>query len=120
MPLFAVAGMLLLVFLWSELRDRRARVLLLVALICLAVAVGLDFVEGLHETHPWNLDAHLARWLDWDLAAESWFEHDGFEAVVHFSKSVEEFLEMLGNTLLWVAFLRHLSGRCREMELRFT
>jgi hypothetical protein len=119
MPLFAVAGLLLLLFLWRELTDRRARVLLLVALTCLTVAVGLDFIEGLDEEHSWNLHAQLDRWLAWDETTEAWFGKSGFAAVVHFSKSVEAFLEMLANTLLWVAFLRHLTGLCGELRLRF-
>jgi len=118
MPLFAVAGLLLLLFLWRELTDRRGRVLLLAALTCLTLAVGLDFIEGLDEEHSWNLHAQLDRGLGWDETTEEWFGKSGFEAVVHFSKSVEEFLEMLANTLLWVAFLRHLTGMCAEIRLR--
>jgi hypothetical protein len=119
MPMFAIAGSALLLFLWRELKERRNRVLLLVALACLVVAVGMDFIEGLDEEHPWNFYAGLDRWLELDDRAGAWFGKSGFEAVIHFSKSVEELLEMLANTLLWVAFLRHLVGMCRELRFRF-
>lgn len=119
MPIFAAAGVLLFLFLWRELTDRRGRLLLVTAMACLVVAVGLDFIEGLDEEHPWNLHAHLDRWLELDPWAQAWFERSGIDTVVHFSKSIEEFLEMLANTLLWVVFLRHLTGLCRELRLRF-
>ena len=92
---------------------------MLAALSCLVVAVGLDFVEGLYEDHAWNLHAGLDRWLELDEFANEWFDKSGFAAVVHCSKSIEEFLEMLANTLLWVVFLRHLIGLSGELRLRF-
>ncbi len=119
MPLFVLAGVALLAFLWRELPPDRSRVLLLVALACFAVAVGMDFVEGLEEDHPQNPYTRLVEILELDGPAERWFERDGFDAVVHFSKSIEEFLEMLGNTLLWAAFLRFLIGLSGELRLRF-
>ena len=54
-----------------------------------------------------------------DDLAGVWFAKSGLTAVVHFSKSVEEFLEMLANTLLWVVFLRYLTGLVSELRLRF-
>lgn len=119
MPFFAAAGVLLLLFLWHELRDRRSRVLLLVAMGCLTVAVSLDFIEGMDEDDAWNLHTHAARWLELDGPAETWFSESGYKAVVHFSKSIEEFLEMLANTLFWVVFLRRLTGLSRELRIRF-
>jgi hypothetical protein len=118
LPIFVAVGVGMLFFLWRELNEKRSRMLLLAALGCLAVAVGLDFIEGLDEDHAWNVHAHLDRWLELDTWAESWFQKSGFDAVVHFSKAVEEFLEMLANTLFWVVFLRHLLGLYAEVRLR--
>ncbi len=118
LPLFLIVGVWMFFFLWRELPERRDRVLLLTAMACLAVAVGLDFVEGLDEEHSWNLHAALDRGLGWSEFTERRFDKSGYAAVVHFSKSVEEFLEMLANTLLWVVFLRQIAARGRELRLR--
>ena len=120
MPLFVVAGLALLLFLWRELPAGRSRVLLLVALACLGVAVGMDFIEGLDEDDPANPYVRFSDALELDGPAERWFGKSGFEAVLHFSKSIEEFLEMLANTLLWAAFLRYLIDLRSEIRLRFT
>lgn len=119
MPLFAVAGLLLLLFLWRELTEKRSRMLLLVALACLAIAVGLDFVEGLDLEHPWNLHVRVNRVVGFDATADAWFGKTGVDAIEHFSKSIEEFLEMLANTLMWVVFLRYLTGRYQLFRVRF-
>jgi hypothetical protein len=119
MPLFAAAGLLLLLFLWRELAERRLRMLLLAALACLAIAVGLDFVEGLDLEHPWNLHVRLNRIVGFDAPADAWFGKTGVDAIEHFSKSIEEFLEMLANTLMWVVFLRYLTERYEMIRIRF-
>ena len=99
--------------------EKRSRLLLLAALACLTLAVGLDFVEGLDAEHPWNLHVHLNRVLGLDAPADAWFSKSGVDAVEHFSKSIEEFLEMLANTLMWVIFLRYLTERYEVIRIRF-
>ena len=61
----------------------------LVAMGCLAMAVGLDFDE------------------------------EPFESLRHFSKSIEEFLEMLSMTILWAVFVHHLMGTARRLRVEF-
>ncbi|BCR05563.1 hypothetical protein DESUT3_26320 [Desulfuromonas versatilis] len=102
LPLLAAAGLFLLVFLWRQLSRKGARSALLLALGCLALAVGLDFVEGMSEAHPWNLHA----WMT---------EQGGFSpaAVRHFSKAIEEFLEMLGISVFWALFADQLMRLAR-------
>ena len=55
---------------------------------------------------------------------ESWtterFRHTGYETLRHFSKSIEEAIEMLANTILWVLFLRHLNVATPSLRVRFT
>ncbi len=119
LPLFVALGAFILVFLWRALPSSSLRWLVLVALTCFAVAVALDFVEGLDDDHPWNLHAHLTAAVDFGDYTEYRFGHDAFDTVVHFSKSLEEFLEMLGNTLLWYVFLRTLVGLAADVRVRF-
>ena len=119
LPFFVVAGVFLAVFLWRELRRRRARVLVALALTCFVVAVGLDFFEGLDADHPWNIYTRITEAVDFGDSTEYRFRRTAYDTLGHFSKSIEEFLEMLGNTLLWVVFLQHLSGLARDLRIRF-
>jgi len=108
MPLFALMGLFLLNFLWDQLDDRRARIKLLVAISCLVVALALDFIEGMDPGNRFNIYSIIK-------------EHTalGEKFVDHFSKSLEEFLEMLGMTLFLSIFFLYLS-RSRRFLVRFT
>ena len=57
--------------------------------------------------------------VDFGDSTEYRFRRTAYDTLGHFSKSIEEFLEMLGNTLLWVVFLQHLSGLARDLRIRF-
>ena len=119
-PLFGLFGVALVVFLWYELRERAAFVMVCAALVGLVAAVGLDFVEGLDEDHPWNLYtlvAGSADLADWTAAR---FGRAPYETLEHFSRALEEFLELFANTLLWAAFVRHLPAAASEVNIRLT
>ena len=94
MPFFGAAGLFILIFLWRELKTRQSRALVIIALVCLALAVCRDFVEGLDKKHQWNFHTMIRNKYDLEKYT-----------VRHFSKSLEEFLEMLGITLFWVSFI---------------
>ena len=87
--------------------------------IVLVLAVALDFFEGLDADHPWNLYTPLAR----RFPIEPWtllrFGRSAYDTIEHASKSIEEYLEMLGNTLMWLAFLRYLTGLAGTLRIRF-
>ncbi len=104
LPAFAVAGLLLLLFLWRELGHGRERLKLMLAMACLVLAVGLDFVEGMRTGYP--LVVQLT-------GAEG-------ATVRHFSKSLEEFLEMLAMTIFLILFLGHLADSWPRLDLRLT
>jgi hypothetical protein len=109
LPAFGAMGLFTLVFLWSELALPAERRLVVVAIGLFVLAVGLDFIEGLEEDHAWN----AYTWIAQDNAAlerfaQDRFGRDAYTALRHFSKAIEECLEMLANTLLWAAFLGHL------------
>lgn len=117
-PVFVLLGMFTLGFLWIELKDWWLRTLVLAALAGWVLAVGLDFIEGLDEGHPWDLYTILAETYELDPITEAQFGKDGYAAVRHFSKSFEEVLEMLSMTTLWFVFLLHLGGTTDEIRLR--
>ena len=63
----------------------------------------MDFVEGMEDGYVYLVDN-----LGWDN-----------DTIRHFSKSLEEFIEMLGMTLFFVTFLGQIARRGREIVIRF-
>ncbi len=97
LPLLAGTGLFMLYFLWHRFEDLFARKHLLLAVGIMALAVVLDFIEGLDESHSMNIYIGL----------EEIFELESY-TVSHFAKALEEFLEMASISLLLMLFVRHL------------
>jgi hypothetical protein len=97
LPFLAGAGVLMVFFLWRELPGRGARYGVICAAGIMALAVGIDFIEGLEKRHPWNLHTWISE--HWDVRAST---------VRHFSKALEEFLEMLAIAALLAIFISRL------------
>ncbi len=85
LPLFGLAGLYILYFLWAELRNTVWFRQIIWAFVLFAAAVGLDFLEGLD----------LILWKSYTAS--------------HFQKLIEESLEMLGTTFFLTAFLGRLT-----------
>lgn len=107
-PIFATFGLFLLWFLNRVLTSSREKLKVVLAIGLLVTAVLIDFVEGLEPDHA--LNAHT--WI-----SQAWGFH--FDDVRHYSKSLEETMEMLAMTLLWVVFLRHLTVTAPQIDIRF-
>jgi len=95
-PFFGVMGLFAFIFLWREFRLNHVKLLLILAMACFVIAVGLDFIEGLNKYHKWNIHTMILE--RYELREYT---------VRHFSKSLEEFLEMSGITLFWTAFIQY-------------
>ena len=108
-PIFAAFGLFILWFLNKELEFRRDKLTVLAAVGLLVLAVVADFFEGMDLDHPLNLHGWI--YYNWDVTKYQ---------VSHYSKAIEEFMEMLAMTLLWVTFLRHLVRVAPRIELRFS
>jgi hypothetical protein len=119
LPFFALLGLFMLGFLWRELGTDKTRWFVVAALACFSIAVGLDFVEGLDDEHPWNLYTRIGQAVDFGDFTEYRFRRSPYDTLRHFSKSIEEFLEMLGNTLCWYVFLRTLTRVAADVRIRF-
>jgi hypothetical protein len=118
-PVFGALGLFALVFLWQELQQRHARMLVITAICLFVIAVGMDFVEGLDRYHPWN----IYTWISERNDLESWtarrFGKSAYDTLRHFSRSIEETIEMLAITILWFLFLRHLAVVAGNLRVRF-
>jgi hypothetical protein len=119
LPAFGVLGLFLLGFLWRVLGDRLSRVLLVTALSLQVFAVGMDFVEGLDDDHRWNLYTIISDRYDLEPWTEARLGETAFDTLRHFSKSIEELIEMAAISILWFLFLRHLSEVAGDLRVRF-
>ena len=109
LPLLAGAGLFMVFFLTAEFRDRKSRAILFTAVGIMALAVLLDFFEGLNKTNPWN--PHT--WIRESFTLSKY-------TVRHFSKSFEEFLEMFSISLLLMLFTAHLIDRAKPQLTVYT
>jgi hypothetical protein len=103
LPLFTLVGGFLLGFLWVELRRPVDRAKVVLAIGCFVVAVAFDFVEGMDQGYQ-------------RLVAETGWRAD---TVRHFSKSIEEIVEMLGMSIFLVTFLGYLARTAPRIHVHF-
>lgn len=97
LPLLVAAGLFMLIFLWREFNARGERLIMFAAAAFMALAVGLDFFEGMYYKHPFNVLTWFSNVFEFKLSS-----------VWHFQRSLEEFLEMLAMSSLLALFLHHL------------
>ena len=108
LPIFGTFGLFILWFLNKELQVTRDKVMVVAAIGLLVLAVVADFFEGMDLDHPLNLHGWI--FYTWDVTEYQ---------VSHFSKSIEEFMEMLAMTFFWITFLRHLVRTFPGVNLQF-
>lgn len=110
LPFFILMGLYMLYFLWRVLGISRSLWMVLAAFSCLALAVMLDFIEGLPADHAFNIFSGVQ---------QAYMLED--YTIEHFPKALEEFLEMLGISLFLVVFVAQL-GRAQNNlpSIKFT
>jgi hypothetical protein len=107
-PVFALCGLAIVAFLWTDFwRLNLARYLVL-GFGCWAIAQSLDFIEGLD-----NID-------DFYDSIKEYLSIKRSYGVPHTFKVVEEVLEMLGTTLLWLGFLHYFATVANGLQIRLT
>jgi hypothetical protein len=100
MPIFCAMGLFILIFLIRELKQPKARIVIFTALALFAVTASLDFFEGVDKYEmKSSYNIHMIIRDKFDLENHT---------VQHFSKSIEEFLEMIATTLFWLVFVDQL------------
>ncbi|MBS1270256.1 MAG: hypothetical protein MAG794_01211 [Gammaproteobacteria bacterium] len=103
LPFFTLMGAFVLCFLLREMPRTVDRIKVVTAIGCFALAVGMDFVEGLDDGYGW-----LVQTMAWER-----------DTIRHFSKSVEEFVEMVGMSIFLVAFISHLAATAPRLVIQF-
>ncbi len=106
-PFFVSMGIFILWFLWKELSSKKLWYWFLAGISLYAIAVGLDFVEG--------LDGELYE----EIGIASFFSTNNY-CIRHMSKTLEEFLEMFGTTIILTVFLRNLFRQSREWKINIS
>lgn len=103
-PFFIGMGIYMLWFLYQELKDKKLLKLLLAAIFCYALAVLLDFTEGIEGFH----------------SVVSSVIGSSKKFASHFSLVFEEFLELLGTSFFLVLFTRYLFQSYPQVSLNFS
>ncbi|MGI9318585.1 MAG: hypothetical protein ACR2QW_14745 [bacterium] len=100
-PVFAIMGLTMIIFLWKRGSTAIRRDWLVIAFTCMTLAIALDFVEGMENGYQ-----ALTNQTGWRV-----------KTITHFSKSLEEFLEMLGMSILLMTFLDHLGYLLERIQV---
>lgn len=101
-PIFFAIGIFIVVFLWRELTSWRSKGLIFLALSCYVLAEGLDFIEGLDGAYV-------------VIAQKLWQTRD---FVSHFARDIEEFLELIGTSFFFLAFLNRFFEGTSEFQVK--
>lgn len=108
LPLFLGMGLFMLLFLWKTFQDGMLMYSVLLAFSMLGIAVVLDFFEGLEPQSPLYIYQYIINYTGVEL-----------HTVEHFSKSIEEFLEMVGISLFLSVFVEYI-GRISQQDIHIT
>lgn len=101
-PFFAAMGLFIVWFLYRKLNTWQLKANIVLALAFYVLAVGLDFVEGMQSDPYTALAAYL------NLSTES---------IRHFSKVIEETIELLGTTFFLLTFLKFLCAQEKDIHI---
>ena len=118
LPGFALLGGFTLCFLWLELHGRSVARSSRARHLAPRVRRGLDFIEGLDDDHPWNAYTWVSERFELETWTRARFGRSDFDTLQHFSKSFEETMEMVANSILWFLFLRHIPAVASDFHVR--
>ncbi len=102
-PIFLVMGLYILFFVWRNMSPQKWKVVLALGLY--SVAVVMDYFEAI-EGWPYP-----------QLASTFGTTQ---QSAIHYSKGIEEVVEMLGTTFLLIAFSRHFMEKARKLQVQFS
>ncbi|WP_248723460.1 hypothetical protein [Seonamhaeicola sp. ML3] len=103
-PIFGVVALLLLFFLYKKLKEKKQFIFIILGFGCFAGSVFLDFFE--------DMDASV-----YDPVVN--FFNTELYNIEHFSRLIEEILEMIGNTFFMLAFTKQLISYSNQWNIHF-
>lgn len=106
-PIFVLFGLYLTYFFWSELTPYNLFRYVFVGFGCWVTSQMIDFTEGLESIDETYTAIQIY------LGSESTY------LVPHSFKVIEEMLEMIGTTFLWVGFLHFLAVQLKGKRIEF-
>ena len=104
-PIVVASGLFVVVFLMRQLPALYLKLLVCAALGLFAIAMGMDFVEGMENGVMTSVADVFSTFPD---------------RAVHFSKSIEESLEMAGTTIFLFVFLKTLMHTTPSISFEFS
>lgn len=103
-PVLAVCLFVSCLFVAIQTRSMWVRGAVVSCLVCFAVSQGLDFIEGMdHWADIWAAELQVDEY-----------------AVAHGQRAIEEYLEMLGTTSIWMALMWEAGIRFAGVNLVFS
>lgn len=105
-PVFGGMGLLIVYVIFVLMSDRYAQMMVFIGLGLLVLAVGMDFLEGMPKYSNSDFPDFLSA-------------SDENRNVRHYFKVLEEFIEMLGMSLILCGFTQHLLTEFPHWKLHF-
>lgn len=99
LPFFALFGLYMLAYLKSEFNNTKIFKMFFFGIVCYVVAVTLDYVDGMPQYYDLLLSESIT-----------------FGELQHLSRSLEEYIEMVGSSLILISFLSHASNLQAKQE----
>lgn len=91
LPLFAGVGLTMLYVIKTEFKVKQAQWFFVLGLSCFVLAVALDYIDGVDSYYEYIIQQTGVN----------------FRALEHFSRAIEEMIEMLGVGFIFIALLLH-------------
>jgi len=106
-PIFILFGLYLTYFFWREMSPHQLFRYVFIGFGCWVTSQIIDFGEGLADIN------------DMYTAIQTYLGSSSTYLVPHSFKVVEEMLEMVGTTFLWVGFLHYLGIKLEGKQVQF-
>lgn len=99
-PIYAIIGVALFIFIWTELKTK-ARLEFFIGLVIYALAISMDYLEGIDSFFP--MIREMTGYTTYTIS--------------HYSKTIEEFLEMLGTSIILCSALKTFLDSTKSIHI---
>lgn len=102
-PILGLMSVFMLFFLFKNIKTKIQIIFIFLGFSCYVTSVCLDFIEGMDEK---VYDTFIS------------FFNTNLDSVQHFSKLIEELIEMMGNTFFMLAFTKQLINLAENWSIQ--